>query len=313
MPSSGVCRKHASFMVQSAGPTTCVPPHKGAMMLSPKPFRLLAPLLGGVIALAACGGQPSAPAPTTSAPTAAPANSRPQEPTSTPAPIAPPTLAPTVASSGQPAPTVAPQPSAVPAPAGEASAGAFGLARGTLTRRPIIVMIDNHPDAYPQTGLDRAAVVFEALAEFGVTRFMALYAPGITPDAPQIGPVRSTRLYFVQWAMGFHPLYAHAGGSPQGLELVQSTDQLINLDAQFDANIPYFWRSSDRQAPHNLYTSSTKLEQAAGDLDVAGFDHPEVGFLFKADVPEPQRPPSERLDYFFIYREDNAGWDYDPQ
>ena len=45
-------------------------------------------------------------------------------------------------------------------------------------------MIDNHPDAYPQTGLDHALVVFEALAEFGITRFMAVYAPGIGPDAP---------------------------------------------------------------------------------------------------------------------------------
>jgi hypothetical protein len=175
------------------------------------------------------------------------------------------------------------------------------------------VMIDNHPNAYPQTGLDRAAVVFESLAEFGVTRFMAVYAPGITPDAPQIGPVRSTRLYFVQWAMGFHAVYAHAGGSPQGLALAESTDQLVNLDAQFDKNVAYFGRSSDRPAPHNLYTSSADVEQAAADLGVASFDEPEVGFLFKADVPESQRPASERLDYFFIYREDNAGWDYDPQ
>lgn len=282
-------------------------------MLSPKPFRLLAPLLGGVIALAACGGQPSAPAPTISAPTAAPANSRPQEPTSTPAPIAPPTLAPKVASSGQPAPTVAPEPSAVPAPAGEASAGAFGLARGTLTRRPIIVMIDNHPDAYPQTGLDRAAVVFEALAEFGVTRFMALYAPGVTPEAPQIGPIRSTRLYFAQWAMGFHALYAHAGGSPQGLELVESTDQLVNLDALKEANWSYFARDSDRDPPHNLYTNSADLERAAKSLGIADLAQPDLGFLFKSDAPESQRPAAQDIGYYFIYREDNAGWSYDPK
>ena len=67
-----------------------------------------------------------------------------------------------------------------------------------------------------------------------------VYAPGITPDAPQIGPIRSTRLYFAQWAMGFHALYAHAGGSPQGLELVESTDQLINLDALKKANWQLF-------------------------------------------------------------------------
>src|SRR5262249_56010433 len=116
MPSSGVCRKHASFMVQSAGPTTCVPPHKGAMMLSPKPFRLLAPLLGGVIALAACGGQPSAPAPTIPAPTAAPAHSGPQQPTPTPAPSPPPTPPPKAPTTPHPPPPPPPHPTPHPTP-----------------------------------------------------------------------------------------------------------------------------------------------------------------------------------------------------
>lgn len=274
-------------------------------MRSPKLFRLLALLLGGILALAACGGQPIAPVPTAIAPTAAPVAS---------APTAPPTVAPapTATSSppAPPAPTAAPQPSATPTPI--APTGAPGLARGALTRRPIIVMIDNHPDAYPQTGLDHAAVVFEALAEFGVTRFMAVYAPGITPDAPQIGPIRSTRLYFAQWALGFHALYAHAGGSPQGLALVESTDQLINLDALKKASGGYFARDSARDAPHNLYTSSAELERASEALGIAELAQPNLGFLFKSDAPEAQRPATQQIDYFFIYREDNAGWNYDP-
>src|SRR5262249_49781095 len=147
---------------------------KGAMMLTPKPFRLLTPLLAGAIALAACGGTPSAPA-STPAPTAAP-----PAPTAVPQPTSAP--APTAAVSGdQAAPTSAPPPpTAAPAPnpTSDPVTGAPGLARGALQQRPIAVMIDNHPDAYPQTGLDRAAVIFEALAEFGVTRFMAVYVPG---------------------------------------------------------------------------------------------------------------------------------------
>jgi hypothetical protein len=173
-------------------------------------------------------------------------------------------------------------------------------------------MIDNHPDAYPQAGLDHAAVVFEALAEFGVTRFMAVYAPGITSDAPEIGPIRSTRLYFAQWALGFHALYAHAGGSPQGLELVESTDQLVNLDALRKASGGYFARANDRDAPHNLFSSSAELERASQALGVADFAQPDLGFLFKSDAPESQRPAAQQIDYFFIYREDNAGWNYDP-
>jgi hypothetical protein len=187
------------------------------------------------------------------------------------------------------------------------------LARGAVTHRPIVVMIDNHPNAYPQTGLDRAAVVYEALAEFGVTRFMAVYVPGITPDAPQIGPIRSTRLYFGQWALDYYPLYVHAGGSPQGLELVENSDQLIDLEALKEANLHYFARSSERERPHNLYTSSTDLERAATDFDGDTYDHPEVGFLFKPDAPAAQRPAEQRLDYFFLYQEDNAGWEYNPQ
>ncbi|MCS6939995.1 MAG: DUF3048 domain-containing protein, partial [Roseiflexus sp.] len=85
--------------------------------------------------------------------------------------------------------------------------------RGTVIRRPYVVMIDNHPNAYPQTGLDKAAVVFEALAEAGITRFMAVYVPGVSPDVPSIGPVRSARLYFVRWAMGMRGMYIHAGGA----------------------------------------------------------------------------------------------------
>src|SRR6185295_18953351 len=104
-------------------------------------------------------------------------------PTATPAPRA--TLV----------PTTPPTPTAVPNPTSDPITGAPALARGSVTQRPYVVMIDNHPDAYPQSGLDHAAVVFEALAEFGITRFMLVFAPGITPDAATIGPVRSTRLY----------------------------------------------------------------------------------------------------------------------
>jgi hypothetical protein len=277
------------------------------MMLTPKLFRLLTPLLAGAIALAACGGTPSAPAPTPAPTNAPPAPTAVPRPTSVPVPTA-------AASGGQAAPTSAPPtPTAAPNPTSDPVTGAPGLARGTLQQRPIAVMIDNHPDAYPQTGLDRAAVVFEALAEFGITRFMVVYVPGLTPSAPQIGPIRSTRLYFAQWALGFHALYVHAGGSPQGLDLLENTDQLIDLDALHEANTSYFARSSDRDAPHNLYTSSAELERAAQDRGVAELAQPDLGFLFKIDAPAAQRPAAQRVGYFFIYSEDDVGWDYDPR
>ncbi|HWQ14361.1 MAG TPA: DUF3048 domain-containing protein, partial [Roseiflexaceae bacterium] len=137
-------------------------------------------------------------------------------------------------------------------------------------------------------------------------------APGITPEAPEIGPVRSARLYFVQWAMGFGGMYVHAGGSPQALELAQSTGAIVDLDALFRASSIYFRRSVERAAPHNLYTGTPELASAAAALDEGEFSRPDVGFLFKPDAPESDRPPSQQVSYFFLYKEDDAGWQYDP-
>ena len=81
------------------------------------------------------------------------------------------------------------------------ASGVLALPRGAVPQRLEAVMLDNHPNAYPQTGMDKAPLVFEALAEFGITRYMAVFAPGISPVAKVIGPVRSARSYFVQWAM----------------------------------------------------------------------------------------------------------------
>jgi hypothetical protein len=273
-------------------------------------------LLGLMVALitGACGS----PAPvTSSAPTAAPPATVPPTSAPTAAPDPAPTAAPTSAPTSAPtaAPTSVPTsaPTAVPTVVTlDPITGAPALARGALRQRPIVVMIDNHPNAYPQSGLDKAAVVFEALAEFGLTRFMAVYAPGITPEASSIGPVRSARLYFVQWAMEFRGLYVHAGGAPQALETLRNTTSLVDVDALFQNRSVYFARIAQRSAPHNLYTDSAALERALRDLAPEPFGDPEIGFLFKPDAPPDARPPARRIEYFFIYREDPAGWTYDP-
>lgn len=87
------------------------------------------------------------------------------------------------------------------------------------TRRPLLVMIENHEDSRPQSGLSRADVVYEAVAEGGVARFMAVFycanAAYSLKDEYDIGPVRSARTYFVDWASEYadYPLYAHVGGA----------------------------------------------------------------------------------------------------
>ncbi len=124
-----------------------------------------------------------------------------------------------------------------------------------LNNRPVTgVMIENSPDARPQSGLTAAGVVFEAIAEGGITRFLALFQEA-QPD--YIGPVRSARPYYLDWALEFNASYAHVGGSPDALNLIKTLG-VRDLD-QF-ANGSYYDRVSSRYAPHNVYTSTAKLD-----------------------------------------------------
>lgn len=217
----------------------------------------------------------------------------PTEPDATPSPVATPT----------------PEASATPVPI----SGDLALARGQASRRLWAVMLDNHPQAFPQVGLDKSVLVFEALAEFGITRYMAIFAPDISPEFEAVGAVRSARPYFVQWAQGLQAVYVHAGGSPESLQMLQQVPQVSDMDALHSSAEEYFWRSAQRSAPHNLFTST---ENIAGYIDARGmadFDPAAVGFLFKADAPMAERPAEQRIDYFFIYREDPAGWIYDAE
>ncbi|OGV90800.1 hypothetical protein A3A66_04180 [Microgenomates group bacterium RIFCSPLOWO2_01_FULL_46_13] len=82
-------------------------------------------------------------------------------------------------------------------------------------RRPLIVMIENSPDARPHSGIDKADIVYEAVAEGGVTRFMPVYYCKAQADDVVIAPVRSVRTYFIDWASeyGETPLFGHVGGA----------------------------------------------------------------------------------------------------
>jgi hypothetical protein len=117
------------------------------------------------------------------------------------------------------------------------------------------VMIENSTDARPQSGLGQAGVVFEAVAEGGVTRFMALYQD-TAPD--NLGPVRSARPYYIQWALGFDAGYAHVGGSTDGLADIKAWN-VRDLDQFYNAGA--YHRISSRAAPHNVYTSIAALNQ----------------------------------------------------
>lgn len=125
-------------------------------------------------------------------------------------------------------------------------------------QRPLAVMIENEYNARPQSGLSRAGVVYEVLAEGGITRFLALFL-GETLD--EIGPVRSARPYFLDYAMEYDSIYVHYGASPQGyIDLKQL--QIDAIDGIYDDIT--FWRDKSRKAPHNAYTSVENILKTSG-------------------------------------------------
>ncbi|MCX7881249.1 MAG: DUF3048 domain-containing protein [Patescibacteria group bacterium] len=141
-------------------------------------------------------------------------------------------------------------------------------------RRPLGVMIENHKEARPQSGLSAADVVYEAVAEGGITRFLAVF---YCQNAPYIGPIRSARIYFIDLLREYadYPLYAHVGGAntPGPADALGEIRRLgwsgYNDLNQFSVPFPYFWRDYERlpgrATEHTVYSSTTKLWQYAKD------------------------------------------------
>lgn len=116
------------------------------------------------------------------------------------------------------------------------------------------IMIENSPAARPQSGLAQSGTVYEAIAEGGITRFLALYQQ----DKPElIGPVRSLRMYYVDWLAPYNASVAHVGGSAAALAEVRNGNY---RDIDQFSNSGTYWRSADRYAPHNVYTNFERLD-----------------------------------------------------
>lgn len=125
-------------------------------------------------------------------------------------------------------------------------------------RRPLVAMIENHLDSRPQSGLSRADVVYEAVAEGGITRFLGVFYCGAAlPDEQKydIGPVRSARTYFLDWASeyGDYPLYVHVGGAGE------CADPTVDEEAKALCQIrQYGWMSEGTWSDLNQFSLSYK-------------------------------------------------------
>lgn len=126
-----------------------------------------------------------------------------------------------------------------------------------VNKRPYAVFIENSPQARPQSGLDKADIVYEVLAEGAITRFIAIYQS----QAPEmIGPIRSAREYMLDIAIDYDAYIVHAGGSPGALSRIQR-EQLPSISEISQGQ--YFTREKFRKAPHNVYSNLSLLEQGA--------------------------------------------------
>ena len=122
------------------------------------------------------------------------------------------------------------------------------------TDRPIAVMIDNVDDAKPQAGLNDASLVYEIIVEGGLTRYMAVFR-GVELD--RIGPVRSSRHYFIDYAMENDAIYVHFGWSPQAQNDIRRFG--INNINGIVTPASTFTRVRDKAAPHNAVTSTAQI------------------------------------------------------
>lgn len=196
--------------------------------------------------------------------------------------------------------------------------------------RPLGIMIENHKESRPQSGLSKADVIYEAVAEGGITRFLAVF---YCQDAEIVGAVRSARTYFLDFISeyGDYPLYAHVGGAntpgkADALGQIREYGwQNYNDLNQFSIGFPVFYRDYDRlgrtvATEHTMYSSTTRLwdyakeERGLSNVDEDGnsWDEDFTYYKYKEDAAEDARSASQSISYnpWDGYGDYLVEWDY---
>ena len=214
------------------------------------------------------------------------------------------------------------------------------------TRRPLLAMIENHVDARPQSGLSSADIVYEAVAEGGITRFMGVFYCGAQATAAKVAPVRSSRIYFVNIAAEYNnPIYMHVGGGNCSRDEASNQctsnkkawalEELVKLgwrkpggndfDTIGDIGVPVMKRDYDRLgAGKEIATEHTYV----GYLSFAWKEAEKRGYtnvdekgktwlsgikLWKLDATAASGQPSKTISYEFWkgYKDFQVEWKYD--
>lgn len=167
------------------------------------------------------------------------------------------------------------------------------------TRRPITAMVENHVDARPESGLSKADVVYEAVAEGGITRFMAVFYCGVIAEQTKAAPIRSARVYFVNMAAGYgtDPIFLHQGGAnnfcsdcPGGVKPRGEIDPKVDAYALLDK---LGWRNgqhgNDMDGGFNIGFPIVVRDQYRLGSTAAAWEHSVV-----ADLDEVYKEASKR-------------------
>lgn len=160
-------------------------------------------------------------------------------------------------------------------------------------KRPVAVMIDGSLQAIPQAGIQDASMVFVCQIKRKFTRYMAIFLD----KAPiKAGPMRSTRNYFVDWAMAYESFLAHCAGCPETIDRLSKEELIIDLDFVylFDRKknkrepvkpLKFFWLADDKIPPHNTYMN-IKLFRETVNLEIIKKIKPEISFTRDCDVTD---------------------------
>lgn len=202
------------------------------------------------------------------------------------------------------------------------------------TRRPLAVMIENHEEARPQSGLSSADIVYEAVAEGGITRFMGIFYCGVA-QSMNLSPVRSARSHFLPWVLEYDALYNHVGGAgrcnddtvdERAKALCQIDQYDIKDMDQFGISFPTCYRNYDRldhpvATEHTMVCVTDKLYKLAAERGWTNVDAKKipwnknfVSWKFKDDPKESDRGASFSASFVAwkgYEAEYGVRWDYD--
>jgi len=172
---------------------------------------------------------------------------------------------------------------------------------GTVPARPALaVKVDNYPAARPQSGLDKADIVFEEPVEGGITRYVAVFQ---CQDAALVGPIRSARNIDIGILTQFgQPLLAHVGGINPVIANIDASP-LMNVDLGYYASVNV--HVPGRYAPYDTYASTAAL------WGLRGLDHtaPNPVFTYSKTVPAGQPVASVAIPFSGT---SNVNWQYNP-